>query len=182
MNIANILSLLRIVMVPFFIFFLNQTPLNKTSCLVSLSIFILASITDFFDGFIARKKNMITNLGKFLDPLADKILTTAAYLCFLNLKLVSIYIVFIILTREFLVFLIRLIASKENIVIAANFWGKLKTVTQIISCMITILYFIIPNIYLFFIYNCFIYASTFLTALSGFLYIFENKKLLKNSK
>lgn len=182
MNIANILSLLRVIIVPFFIFFLNQTHLNKTNCLISLSIFILASITDFFDGFIARKKNITTSLGKFLDPLADKILTTAAYLCFLNLKLVSVYVVFIILTREFLVFLIRLIASKENVVIAANFWGKLKTVTQIISCIITILYLIIPNIYMFSVYNFFIYASTFLTALSGFLYIFENKELLKNSK
>ncbi len=182
MNIANILSFLRIILVPFFIFFLNQTPLNKTNCLISLLIFILASITDFFDGFLARKKNIVTNLGKFLDPLADKILTTAAYLCFLDLKLVSVYVVFIILTREFLVFLIRLIASKENVVIAANFWGKLKTVTQIISCITTILYLVVPNIYLFLTYKIFIYASTFLTALSGFLYILENKKLLKNSK
>lgn len=182
MNIANILSFLRIIMVPFFIFFLTQTPLHKTNCLISLLIFILASITDFLDGFIARKKNIITNLGKFLDPLADKILTTAAYLCFLDLKLISVYVVFIILTREFLVFLIRLIASKENVVIAANFWGKLKTVTQIISCIVTILYLVVPNIYLFFMFKFFIYASTFLTALSGFLYILENKKLLKNSK
>ena len=178
MNIANFLTFLRIIMVPFFMFFLNQNEQNQLNYIIALSIFILASITDFFDGFIARKKNIITNIGKFLDPLADKILTTAAYLCFLKLDLVNIYIVFIILTREFLVFLIRLLASKENIVIAANIFGKIKTVSQIVACILTIFYLIFKHKNLYIIYNISIYISTFLTAISGFLYILQNKKLL----
>ena len=182
MNIANILTFIRIAIVPFFIFFLHTGNHYTKSYVIALVIFILASITDFFDGFLARKKNIITNLGKFLDPLADKILTTAAYLCFLELKLISIYVVFIILTREFLVFLIRLLASKESIVISANVFGKIKTITQIIACILTMIYLIFKQKNLFILYNIAIYISTFLTALSGFLYILQNKKLLTNSK
>ena len=180
MNIANILTFIRIIIVPFFMLFLTKKQPTKTDFIMALLIFAIASITDFFDGFIARKKNIITNLGKFLDPLADKILTTAAYLCFLDLKLITVYVVFIILTREFLVFLIRLVASKENIVIAANIWGKLKTVFQIISCILTIIYLVEKTEFMFYIYNIFIYISTILTIISGIIYILQNRKLLLN--
>ncbi len=145
MNIANKLTIFRIVTVPFFMFFLKFSYQNKSFNLYALLIFILASITDFLDGFIARKQKITTNLGKFLDPLADKILTTAAFLCFLHLKLVDVFVVFIILTREFLVIFIRLVASKNGLVISANFWGKLKTIFQMTACITTMAYLIFEN-------------------------------------
>ena len=180
MNIANKLTVLRIVMVPFFMFFLRFNQYNKYFKLYALLIFVLASITDFLDGFLARKNNITTNLGKFLDPLADKILTTAAFLCFLYLNLVDIFVVFIILAREFLVIFIRLVASKNGRVIAANFWGKLKTIFQIAACIATMLYLIFKNSFLYYSYNALIYSSTILTIVSGFLYIIQNRKVLKD--
>ena len=168
MNIANKLTVLRIVMVPFFMFFLRFNQYNKYFKLY------------FLDGFLARKNNITTNLGKFLDPLADKILTTAAFLCFLYLNLVDIFVVFIILAREFLVIFIRLVASKNGRVIAANFWGKLKTIFQIAACIATMLYLIFKNSFLYYSYNALIYSSTILTIVSGFLYIIQNRKVLKD--
>ena len=134
-------------------FFLKFNQYYEHFKFYALLIFVLASITDFLDGFLARKKKITTNLGKFLDPLADKILTTAAFLCFLHLKLVDVFVVFIILTREFLVIFIRLVASKNGKVIAANFWGKLKTVFQIAACIATMAYLIIKNSFLYYSYN-----------------------------
>ena len=166
MNIANKLTIVRIVMVPFFMIFLRFNQHDEYFKL--------------YDGFLARKKNITTNLGKFLDPLADKILTTAAFLCFLYLKLVDVFVVFIILTREFLVIFIRLVASKNGRVIAANFWGKLKTIFQIAACIATMLYLIVKNSFLYYSYNALIYSSTVLTILSGYLYIIQNKNILKD--
>lgn len=180
MNISNVLTTARILLTPFFILFLKFGVKNKIYNLYALLIFVLASITDFLDGYIARKQQKITNLGKFLDPLADKILTTAAYLCFLELKLINIWVVFIVFVREFLVIFIRLIASKNGIVIAANFFGKLKTVLQIFAIILTLIFLIKKNV---FFKNCYlfsIYVSTFATAYSGLIYFLKNKDILKN--
>lgn len=178
MNIANKITITRIIMVPFFMFFFNFNSTNNSFKYIALLIFVSASITDFIDGFIAKKFNLTTNLGKFLDPLADKILISAAFLSFLELKLINIFIVFAMLSREFLVIGIRLVASKNGKVIAANFWGKLKTISQIAASIATMLYAINNNLFLLFFYRCLIYISTFFTILSGFLYILQNKKVL----
>ena len=180
MNIANILTIARIFITPLFVLFIEIKNADYGFKLIALIIFIIASITDMLDGLIARKYKLITNLGQFLDPLADKILTSAAFLCFLDLKIINIWVVLIIFSREFLVTGVRLIASKNNIVLAANFWGKLKTVTQIFACISCILFLMYPkNLILYYQYNILIYASVILTIVSGYIYIYNNKKLFK---
>ena len=106
------------------------------SCLWALVVFIIASVTDFLDGYIARKYNMVTDFGKFMDPLADKMLTTAALLAFMHLGLCNIWIVMTILTREFLVTSFRLVASAQGVVIPAGIWGKVKTVSQMVFSIV----------------------------------------------
>lgn len=180
MNISNVLTASRIFLTPFFILFLKIGANKKTFNFFALLIFVLASITDFLDGYLARKNKKITNIGKFLDPLADKILTTAAFLCFLELKLVNVWVVFVVFTREFLVIFLRLIASKKEIVIAANFWGKLKTVLQIVAIILTLIFLIKKNSFLKNCYIFSIYTSTVITALSGLIYFIKNKQILKD--
>lgn len=138
MNIPNKLTVLRILLVPFFVAFLliSQIPHNL---LFALIIFIIASLTDFADGQIARRRNMITDFGKFADPLADKILITSAFACFVELGYMSSVILIIVLIREFTVTSIRLVAAGKGKVVSANFFGKLKTVSQMIAVISVIL-------------------------------------------
>ena len=145
-------------MVPFFVFLLNAN-FN----IWALVIFILASITDAIDGFVARKYNLITNFGKFLDPLADKVLTISAFVCFLKLNITNVWVVLIIITREFLVMFIRLMAMQNKIVLAANLWGKIKTISQMVACIFSMLYLISPVIFLKYIYEILIYISVLFT-------------------
>ncbi len=131
MNLPNKLTLARIVMVPFYMLFLLWPfPFHYVAALV---VFIAASLTDYFDGQIARSQNLVTNLGKFLDPIADKMLTTAAFLVFLALGVTDVWAVMLVLTREFMVTSVRLMAAKDGTVVAASFSGKLKTVAQYIA-------------------------------------------------
>lgn len=134
MNLPNKLTLLRILIVPFFVAaMLIPFPLHY---LVALALFGAASLTDLFDGKIARKRNLVTNFGKFSDPLADKILVSSALLCMVQLGLCDCVIVIIVLFREFAVMSVRLSAASEGKVVAANIWGKIKTVTQIAAIII----------------------------------------------
>ncbi|MBQ7503707.1 MAG: CDP-diacylglycerol--glycerol-3-phosphate 3-phosphatidyltransferase [Ruminococcus sp.] len=129
MNLPNKLTLLRIILVPFFVAaMLIEFPLHY---LVALALFSIASLTDLFDGKIARKKDLVTNFGKFCDPLADKILVISALLCMIQLGLCDCVIVIVVLFREFAVTSVRLLAASDGKVVAANIWGKVKTVTQI---------------------------------------------------
>lgn len=173
-NIPNILTISRVFMVPFFVFLLNAN-FN----IWALVIFILASITDAIDGFVARKYNLITNFGKFLDPLADKVLTISAFVCFLKLNITNVWVVLIIITREFLVMFIRLMAMQNKIVLAANLWGKIKTISQMVACIFSMLYLISPVIFLKYIYEILIYISVLFTILSGGIYLYSNKKLFE---
>lgn len=143
MNLANKLTLLRVILIPFFIvcFYIPNLVVNTISVnnylipyanLLGLVIFLLAAITDFIDGYIARKYNMITDFGKFMDPLADKLLVTAALLILLENGLIAGWVVFIILAREFIVTGFRTIAASKGVVIAAGWLGKIKTVVQFI--------------------------------------------------
>ena len=190
MNLPNKLTLGRIILVPFFVAALLIPFLLHT--IVALVLFIAASITDMLDGRIARKRNLITDFGKFADPLADKILVLAALLCFVQNGWCDCIAVIIVLFREFTVTSIRLIAAAKGEVIAANIWGKVKTVTQMVA-IITILVFraaydiIVPllpqlpdsitagiNQWLFLGGETLIWISTVFAIISGVIYVKQN--------
>ncbi|MGN1107093.1 MAG: CDP-diacylglycerol--glycerol-3-phosphate 3-phosphatidyltransferase, partial [Huintestinicola sp.] len=126
MNLPNKLTVARVVLVPFFIFFL-LTDIVPLSPMWALVVFALASITDALDGHIARSRNLVTNFGKFLDPLADKVLVISALVCFVDMGLAGAVPVIIIIAREFMVSGLRLVTAGEGGVVAAGIWGKLKT-------------------------------------------------------
>ncbi len=131
MNLPNKLTIARIMMVPLYmVLLLLHFPFHY---LAALLVFIAASLTDYFDGKIARSQNLVTNLGKFLDPIADKMLTTAAFLVFLGIGVTDVWAVMLVMTREFMVTSVRLMAAKDGTVVAASFSGKLKTVAQYIA-------------------------------------------------
>lgn len=187
MNLPNKLTLFRIILIPVFLVFINFN--TEIGVLGALITFIIASITDQLDGYIARKYNLITDFGKFMDPLADKLLVSAAFISFIELNLVSAIPVIIIIFREFIITGIRLVlSSKGGKVIAANTYGKLKTVFQIISIIFILLKLYLMN---FNIQNYYIvdlvqligditfYMCVFLTILSGWDYISKNIKSLK---
>ncbi|HAS73639.1 MAG TPA: CDP-diacylglycerol--glycerol-3-phosphate 3-phosphatidyltransferase [Clostridiales bacterium UBA8960] len=175
MNIANKLTLLRIILIPFFIFLLLEG-----YSIWAFVVFSLASLTDFFDGYLARKHNLITNFGKFMDPLADKLLITSALICFVELGQLNSWVVIIILSREFIVSIFRAIAAAEGIVIAASWWGKAKTISQMVMVLVLLL-----NNYPFSLLHLpvdqiLIALATILTIVSGYDYIVKNKQVLKD--
>ena len=133
MNLPNKLTLMRCILTP--VFLACMLIIFPWHYAVALVVFIVASLTDYFDGQIARKRGLVTNLGKFLDPLADKALTTAAYIGFVQLlpSRTMPWALFIVLAREFAVTSVRLLAAKDGVVVAASFSGKLKTVMQMVS-------------------------------------------------
>ena len=137
MNLPNKLTIARVCMVPLFMVALMMN--TGTSRVVAMVIFALASLTDMLDGKIARKYNLITNFGKLMDPLADKILTAAAMVCLVELGDLAAWIVVIILFREYAITGLRSVAASENIVVAANIWGKVKTVCQMFALMLLML-------------------------------------------
>ncbi len=180
MNLANKLTILRVILVPIFIAFMTIDALWAK--IVGLLIFIIASLTDMLDGQIARKRNMITTFGKFADPLADKMLTTAAFLVFMQQGIIGAWPVFIILVREFAVSGIRLAAAAEGEVIAASFWGKFKTVTQMLSIVVGIILMCIPQIpsnITALIIQILVWICVVFTVISGVEYVVKNWKLMK---
>ena len=130
MNLPNKLTILRAIMIPFFLVFLYMSP--GWSKWVALVIFIAASLTDMLDGKIARKYNLVTNFGKFMDPLADKLLVCSALIALSDLNRIPAWIVIVIIARDFIISGFRLIAAEKGIVIAAGWWGKIKTTVQMI--------------------------------------------------
>ena len=190
MNLPNKLTMLRIILVPFFVLFMTLGD-SAAFKLIALVIFVVASLTDMLDGKIARKYNLVTNFGKLMDPLADKVLVMSAMICFVALKITTAWIVIVILAREFLVTSLRLIAAGEGTVIAADKWGKIKTVTQMVWIIWTILWLCVIGfgvfngdadhsraIWGYILSDLLMYASVFFTLLSGFNYIYKNKQLL----
>lgn len=139
MNLPNKLTLLRIVLIPFFVLFLLLPAKTNVLRYISLAIFIIASLTDTADGYIARKYNLVTNFGKFMDPLADKLLVCAAMICLVAKGELAAWIVIIIMSREFIISGFRLVASDAGIVIAASYWGKFKTVFQMAMIILLLL-------------------------------------------
>lgn len=167
MNLPNKLTVLRMIMVPIFIVSLI---IFKTQNLVPFVIFLIASITDFFDGNIARKYNLVTNFGKFLDPVADKLLTLSAFIMLIETSLPA-WAVCIIVAREISITGFRVIAAGEGITIAASPFGKLKTVFQFISILLLLANFKTVGLIVF-------YIAVILTVLSGYDYLHKNKKVL----
>ena len=143
MNLPNKLTLFRVVLIPFFVFFLLAPYFEGYGNYIAVAIFIVASITDFLDGKIARKYNLVTNFGKFMDPLADKLLVCSALICLIQLELIPAWVVIIIIAREFIISGFRLVASDNGVVIAASYWGKFKTAFQMLTVIVLILN--IPN-------------------------------------
>ena len=123
MNLPNKLTVLRVIMIPFFVFFMLTDYAGGASKWIALAIFILASLTDMLDGKIARKYNLVTNFGKFMDPLADKLLVCAAMICLVEMGKLASWMVIIIISREFIISGFRLIAADNGVVFAASFWG-----------------------------------------------------------
>ncbi len=180
MNLPNRLTVLRVVMIPFFVFFmLNDIP-SGFGKWVALALFIIASLTDMLDGKIARKYNLITNFGKFMDPLADKLLVCSALICLVGMGKLASWMVIVIISREFIISGFRLIASDNGVVIAASYFGKFKTVFQMV--MICLLIADINNDIYRVITVVVTWVALILTVVSLIDYIYKNKEILKTDK
>ena len=176
MNLPNKLTVLRVLMIPFFVLFLLLGHGRGWTHWIALLIFVLASLTDTLDGYIARRDNLITNFGKFMDPLADKLLVCSALICFVDLHRIPAWVCIVIIAREFIISGFRLIASDNGIVIAASWWGKAKTVSQMVMIIL-----LIANLGFRFLVaeQVLIYLSTLLTIVSLLDYIWKNKSVVR---
>ena len=175
MNTPNKLTVARMIMVPFLVIFLLTGWGGESNRYISLALFAAASITDWFDGHLARKYNLITNFGKFMDPLADKLLVCSAMICMIELNRLPAWVVIIIIAREFIISGFRLIAAENGVVIAANYWGKFKTTAQMIMIILLILHF--DGIFVI-LEQIFIWLSLALTIISLITYIWQNRTVL----
>ena len=140
MNLANKLTIFRVLLIPVFVFFLITPIFDPWGSWIALGVFCAASFTDFLDGFIARHYNMVTNFGKFMDPLADKLLVCIAMICLLVIGRLDLVFVLVVIAREFIISGFRLVAADNNIVIAASWWGKLKTVSHMLLIIVLFLF------------------------------------------
>ena len=175
MNTPNKLTISRMIIVPFLVIFLLTGWGGEANRYISLTLFVVASVTDWFDGYLARKNNLVTNFGKFMDPLADKLLVCSAMICMIDLKRLPAWFVIIIIAREFIISGFRLIAAENGIVIAANYWGKFKTASQMIMIILLILHF--DGIFVI-LEQIFIWLSLALTIISLITYIWQNRTVL----
>lgn len=180
MNTANKITMIRVFLVPVFmvLFMIDNTVCHYAA----LGVFILASITDAIDGHVARKYNQTTTFGKFVDPLADKVLTTAAFLILMYYGRMSVWALMIVLTREFMVAGVRLVAAGDGNVVAASMWGKLKTVTQMVAVVVAMLLLPVEKflgVPARLISDILIWISVVFTIISGIDYLAKNWHLMK---
>lgn len=175
MNLPNKLTILRTILIPFFLIFIYTDFWGKGNAYISVAIFIIASLTDLLDGKIARKYNLVTNFGKFMDPLADKLLVCSALIALADLGKLAGWIVIVIIAREFIISGFRLVASDNGVVIAASYWGKFKTTFQMI--MIILLVLDLPFKYMNIINMAVVYIALALTVISLIDYIAKNYKV-----
>ena len=182
MNTPNKLTILRVVLVPVFLAFMLAIPKNSACITISLVVFIIASLTDTLDGHIARKKGLVTTFGKFMDPLADKVLTTVAYLGLLSMGRASVWAIMLILAREYMVSGVRLVAAGSGTIIAASIWGKVKTVFQMISIIVAflVMYPLCPEETGILITHILVWASAIITVISGVDYLMKNTAVFKD--
>ena len=180
MNLPNKLTVLRVIMVPFFVFFMLTDVGGPANKWIALVLFCVASLTDMLDGKIARARNLVTNFGKFMDPLADKLLVCSAMICMIPLGKLQAWFVIIIIAREFIISGFRLVAADNGIVIAASYWGKFKTTFQMLMIIALILDF--QNRYFQMLATALTYIALILTVVSLIDYIAKNKQVLKEQK
>ncbi|MCM1126569.1 MAG: CDP-diacylglycerol--glycerol-3-phosphate 3-phosphatidyltransferase [Lachnospiraceae bacterium] len=177
MNLPNKLTMMRVIMIPFFIVFL-LIPITPYDKWIALAIFIIASLTDLLDGKIARKYNLVTNFGKFMDPLADKLLVCAALICLIELDKIPAWMVIVIIAREFIISGFRLVASDNGVVIAASYWGKFKTTFQMIAVCLLIADISAINM----LTQIVLWIAVILTVVSLIDYLVKNKDVMKDNK
>lgn len=183
MNLPNKLTLFRVILIPFFVFFVLAPYCEGYGNYIALAIFIVASLTDLLDGKIARKYNLVTNFGKFMDPLADKLLVCSAMICLIDKKELASWIVIIIIAREFIISGFRLIASDNGVVIAASYWGKFKTTFQMLMVIVLLLDISLSRYAWIHILGIILtYIALVLTIVSLIDYIAKNKDVLKDQK
>lgn len=179
MNLPNKLTLFRIFLIPFFVFFL-LTDLVPYSNYIALAVFAIASLTDLLDGKIARKYNLVTNFGKFMDPIADKLLVAAALIGFVANGAMPCWIVIILIAREFIISGFRLVASDAGIVLAAGWSGKFKTATQMVMCCFLIVQLGDKFFAIKVVENVLMYASLILSVYSMMEYLIKNRKVISD--
>ena len=177
MNLPNKLTIFRVILIPFFVVLLlfDITAYDKW---IALAIFIVASLTDFLDGYIARKYNLVTNFGKFMDPLADKLLVCSAMICLVELARIPAWVVIVIIAREFIISGFRLVASDNGVVIAASYWGEFKTTFQIV--MICLMIADLEPLIL--ITQIVMWVALALTVISLVDYLIKNKSVMQDNK
>lgn len=177
MNIANKITMFRIFLIPIFMIFLIFDIDNGQ--FIAAAIFIIASITDYLDGYLARSMNLVTKFGKFMDPLADKLLVSAAFIALTEMGKLSSWIVVLIIAREFAITGLRVLAASEGITIAASWWGKLKTISQMVAIILLLI-----NNFPFSLINfpadkITVGFAVVFTLVSGFDYIYKNKQVFQ---
>ncbi len=178
MNLPNKITLTRVIMVPVFVVLMlvRQIPYNDY---IACAVFCLACISDFIDGYLARKWQLVTNFGKFADPLADKLLVSSALICLVELDRLYAWAVIVIIAREFIISGLRLIAVDNGVVIAANYWGKVKTVIQMFMCIFLIVDF--DNAFFNIVEQILIWAAVALTVISLVEYMYANRRVIMDN-
>lgn len=183
MNLPNKLTIFRVILIPFFLVAL-MVPGIPAGKWIAVAIFIIASLTDFFDGRIARKQNLVTDFGKFMDPLADKLLVCSAMIALIELQRLPAWVVIVIIAREFVISGFRLIASDNGVVIAASYWGKFKTTFQMLMVILLIVNlsenFPAATMGITIAEQILIYVSLLLTIISLIDYLVKNRSVLAN--
>ena len=177
MNLPNKLTMFRVILIPFFIVFL-LIPITPYDTWIALAIFVIASLTDLLDGKIARKYNLVTNFGKFMDPLADKLLVCSALICLIELDKIPSWMVIIIIAREFIISGFRLVASDNGVVIAASYFGKFKTTFQMLAVCLMIAD--LPALHV--VTQVVLWIAVILTVVSLIDYLVKNKSVMKENK
>ena len=179
MNLPNKITIFRVCMIPVFLVFM-LVPGIAYGNYIATAVFAIACASDALDGYIARKHNLVTNFGKFMDPIADKLLVCSALICFVALSYMPAWIAIVIIAREFIINGFRLIASDNGVVIAASYWGKFKTIAQMIMCILLIVQ--LPFAWVDVLEQIFIWLSLILTVVSLCEYIWKNRNVLKETK
>ena len=175
MNLPNRLTILRVCLIPVFIVFLMLDEMLPWARYAAVGVFIAACITDFFDGRIARKYNMVTNFGKFMDPLADKLMVCSALICLVYFHRISLWVVIVIVAREFIISGFRLVAAQQGLVLAASKMAKVKTAVQMIMIIVLTLEIDLPLCGLLSMF----FASLILTIISLLEYLIKNRSVMK---
>ena len=177
MNLPNKLTMFRVFLIPFFVLFM-LVDITKADRWIALAIFIIASLTDLLDGKIARKYNLVTNFGKFMDPLADKLLVCSALICLVEMAKLPAWMVIIIIAREFIISGFRLIASDNGVVTAASYWGKFKTTFQMVMICLLIADIEVISV----LTDIIVWIALLLTVISLIDYLVKNKSVMKETK